>query len=135
MIPFENYYNIIEIPGSTLREALEFSVANSSRLSLLQVSGIKITYDLKRKPYDRIVELKVLCQECLMPKYENIDNSKDYRVVMPSFIAEGGDDYTMFPASTSITVIGMRDIDALVEYVKKSSPITKPPTQSRIKFL
>ncbi|KAG5670060.1 hypothetical protein PVAND_000346 [Polypedilum vanderplanki] len=135
VLPFENYYNIIEIPGSTLREALEFSVSNSSTLAIFQVSGIKVTFDLKRKPYDRIVELKVLCQDCLMPKYEDIDKSKDYRVVISNYIAEGGDGYTMFPAATSYTVIGMRDIDVLSEYIKKYSPITKPLIQSRIKFL
>jgi 2',3'-cyclic-nucleotide 2'-phosphodiesterase (5'-nucleotidase family) len=135
VIPFENYYNIIEIPGSTLREALEFSVSNADRPSVLQVSGIKVTFDMKREPFDRIVDVKILCQECTMPRYEPLDNAKEYRVIMPSFIAEGGDGYTMFPSSASITVIGLRDIDALVEYIEKNSPISKPPTRSRIVFL
>jgi 2',3'-cyclic-nucleotide 2'-phosphodiesterase (5'-nucleotidase family) len=135
VIPFENNFNIIEIPGSTLRQALEHSVSNLEKLAVLQVSGVKVTYDLKREPNDRIVEINVLCHECMMPRYAPLDDAKSYRVIMPSFIAKGGDGFTMFPMNTATTIEGLRDIDALVGYIEKNSPISKPPTRSRINFL
>lgn len=135
VIPFENIYNLVELPGSAIREVLEFAVSNTSSMNVMQVSGIRVIYDMNRKSYDRIVDLKVLCQTCLIPRYEEIDNAKDYRVVMPAYLADGGDGFTMIPTHTTFTITGPRDVDAVSEYIEKNSPISTPPIRNRIKFL
>jgi 5'-nucleotidase len=47
-----------------------------------------------------------------------------------SFLASDGDGFTAFLQGTN-RVVGMKDIDALVEYFKARSPV-KPGTQNRI---
>lgn len=135
--PFENLLHNIELQGKIIREALEFSVADEKSVMLLQMSGLKVVYDMERKPYDRIVSLDVLCRICVrdIPRYEPIDDEKFYRVSVPSFLAEGGDGFTMIGENARDTIYGPRDIDALSAYVEKNSPFSLPPLTGRISFL
>lgn len=133
--PFENKILSVEIPGSTIRSALEYSVSNPTNLRVLQVSGVKVTYDLSRNATDRIIELKVLCQACEIPRYENIDDSKYYRVALADYIANGGDGFQMFPNSIRNIIEGPKDVDALADYIEKISPISSPGLIGRITFV
>lgn len=133
VIPFENIYHIIELNGTAIREVLEFAVLEFS--NVLQVAGIKVVYDKTREPYERIIDLKVICQSCNIPRYEPIVNSKYYKIILPEYLALGGDEFTMIPKYSRNTIIVGRDIDALVEYVQKMSPITLPPLRGRISFV
>lgn len=57
--------------------------------------GIHVEYDLSRPVNQRVVSLAMLCTECRVPKYEPLDPEKTYTVVLPSYIAGGGDNFTM----------------------------------------
>lgn len=133
--PFENFLHSIELQGKVIREALEFSVGNEDNLGLLQVSGIKVTYDMKKSTNNRIVSLLVLCRVCEVPRYEPIDNEKFYRVVVPSFLAGGGDDFSMIREGARNLIIGPLDIDALTDHITKNSPINTPFLTGRITFV
>lgn len=133
--PFENVLHSVELQGNVIREALEFSVVNDDSLMLLQVSGLKIVYNLNNQPNNRIVSLHALCRVCDIPRYELIDDEKYYRVVMPSFLAEGGDGFTMIGGGARNTIYGPRDIDAVTDYVEKNSPLNIPPISGRISFV
>jgi 2',3'-cyclic-nucleotide 2'-phosphodiesterase (5'-nucleotidase family) len=133
--PFENHLHVVELPGSAIRDALEFSVSNADFFQILQVSGIKVIYDLKREPMKRIVDLKVVCQMCDVPKYEKIDEKKYYKVAMPRFLASGGDGFTMISENAKSNVEGPLDIDALSNYIKAISPMNIPPLLGRITFI
>lgn len=133
--PFENKILSVELPGSAIREALEFSVSNEEKLHVLQVSGVKVVYDLSRQPYDRIIELKVLCQKCNVPRYEDIENQKYYRVALGDYLANGGDSFTMIPKYSRNILEGPLDIDALATYVENNSPINLPGLLRRIQFV
>lgn len=124
----------MELPGSAIREALEFSVSKNI-LRVLQVSGVKVVYDLSREPFERIIDLKVLCQNCNVPCYEDLEDDKYYRVVVTEYTAKGGDDYTMFKKYARNEIVGPLDIEALVDYVKVQSPIKTPALLKRIKFI
>lgn len=54
-----------------------------------------MVYDLSRKPGDRVVKLDVLCTQCRVPSYEPLRTDEVYKVVLPSFLANGGDGYQM----------------------------------------
>lgn len=135
VIPFENVYVSLELKGMTIRELLEFGVTNLEKLNVMQVAGIKIVFDLKRQPYDRIVDLKVICQACDIPHYGPIDDNKFYRIIVPEFLAHGGDGYTMIPKYSRNSVTGPRDVDAVSDYINKTSPIRVPPLKGRITFI
>lgn len=133
--PFENTIVLVEIPGSTIRRALEQGVSNLSSKKVMQHSGIRVVYDLKRQPYERVIELKVLCQKCLIPKYETIDDSKIYKVALTNYIADGMDGWPMFPETIISRVEGPRDIDALADYIKKFTPINMASQLGRSTFV
>lgn len=133
--PFENLLHSVELQGKVIREALEFSVFNEDSLMLLQVSGLKIVYNMNNQPNNRIVSLLALCRVCDIPRYELIDDEKYYRVVMPSFLAEGGDGFTMIGEGARNTIYGPLDIDAVTDYVEKNSPLNIPPITGRISFV
>ena len=52
-----------------------------------------VTYDLSREPNNRVVEVLIRCTECNIPEYLPLEEWKLYKIVMPSFIADGGDGY------------------------------------------
>ena len=93
--PFENLLHSVELQGKHLRAALEFSVVDKESLMLLQMSGLKVVYNLEHEVNNRIVSLHVLCRICEVPKYEPIDDEQFYRVVMPRYLADGGDNFIM----------------------------------------
>ncbi|CAG9797883.1 unnamed protein product [Chironomus riparius] len=132
--PFGNKLVSIELPGSAIRKALEFSVSKST-MRVLQVSGVKVVFDLSRKPFERIVNLEVLCQKCEAPQYEAVDDEKQYRVVLSDYTANGGDNFTMFTNDARNRINGPLDIDVLVAYVRCKTPIEAPPLTKRIQFL
>lgn len=67
----------------------------SSDNRLVSLLGIQVVYDLSRKPGDRVVKLDVLCTQCRVPSYEPLQMGKTYKVVLPSFLANGGDGFRM----------------------------------------
>ena len=56
-------------------------------------TGMLVTYDISRKPGDRVREVLVRCSECEVPDYEPLVLDKMYKIVMHSFLAAGGDGF------------------------------------------
>lgn len=57
--------------------------------------GFQIEYDLSKPSGERLVKASVLCTECRVPHYEPLDPKKVYRLVMPSYLVDGGDGFSM----------------------------------------
>ncbi|XP_037916090.1 apyrase-like [Hermetia illucens] len=129
-IPFGNTVDSFDIRGKYLLEALEYSVEKSydegqfSAANMLQVSGLRVTFNITKPVGERVVEVLVRCQKCEIPEYEPLELNKSYRVVTGSFLSGGGDGFTMFRDYKENTIIGEVDIDVFEEYVQKHSPIT-----------
>lgn len=98
VVPFENLLYAFDIRGDKLISALEYSVSEGgpTHRNMLQVSGLKVTYDMNRGANSRIISVRALCNACSIPTYEPLDPFKYYRVVATSFLADGGDGFTMF---------------------------------------
>jgi len=62
-----------------------------------------------------------------------LNDSKVYRVTVNSFLADGGDNFTVLKEGKN-PVGGGQDIDALEKYVVQYSPLNAPKTD-RIKVL
>ncbi|MEV0327517.1 bifunctional metallophosphatase/5'-nucleotidase [Micromonospora echinospora] len=54
-----------------------------------------------------------------------VDTAATYRITVNSFLAGGGDGFSVLPQGTN-AVTGMIDLDALIAYLKASSPIAAP---------
>ena len=54
-----------------------------------------MTIDLNKDPNSRITKLKILCGDCFTPKFEDVVPVKNYTVIAPSYLANGGDGFKM----------------------------------------
>lgn len=59
--------------------------------------GFHIEYDPSKEPGNRVRSLEILCTHCRVPMYEPVQDSMDYKVVMPSYLVTGGDGFSMIP--------------------------------------
>ncbi|MBX3660406.1 MAG: bifunctional metallophosphatase/5'-nucleotidase [Ramlibacter sp.] len=55
-----------------------------------------------------------------------IDPTKTYRITTNSFLADGGDNFTVFKSTTNKVDSGVIDIDAFVSYLRANSPLSPP---------
>lgn len=90
-LPFANTVDVVEIQGKHIWELFEYSMTDS--YYILQTSGIRYVGDRSKEIGSRMVSIEILCNECLVPVYEPIVLEKWYRLIVPSYIAEGGDGY------------------------------------------
>jgi 5'-nucleotidase len=132
--PFENTIDSLEIEGKYIREALEHSARFDSP-SILQVAGLRIVFDMKKPPYSRIVKLEALCRICDIPRYEPLQDNAWYRIVINGFLLVNGDNFAMLRDNARNHQIRQIDIDALVDYVEKNSPIAVVTPRGRITFV
>lgn len=103
ILPFENKLMVISVSGSEIISALERSVERYSleigNGEFLQMSGIHVTYDLSKPSGSRVETVQTLCTDCEVPRYYDLDRSKMYKVIISSFLNEGGDGFSMFMVS------------------------------------
>jgi len=56
-----------------------------------------VVYNLDRPIGSRVHNVTLLCLECDIPRYEPLNSDKEYKILTSSFVAGGGDGYSMFP--------------------------------------
>ncbi|KAL6438701.1 hypothetical protein ACFW04_004599 [Cataglyphis niger] len=113
--PFENNWDTLELTGESIKKILEME-------GILAWSGLKITYKETNKKRT-VIDVKIRCQACEYPVFEDLVHDQWYRVVVPSFMISGGDGYYIFKNNSRNHEIGGRDMDYLIPYVEKKSPI------------
>ncbi|XP_063168612.1 5'-nucleotidase [Candoia aspera] len=135
VLPFGGTFDLLQIKGSVLREAFEHSVHRHGQGTgeMLQVSGIKVVYDLSQSPGSRVVSLKVLCTECRVPVYVPLEMEKTYKVLLPSFLAGGGDGYHMLKGGSSNHSSGDLDVSIVSSYITRMGKVF-PAVEGRVMF-
>nr|KAG5704020.1 hypothetical protein BaRGS_032109 [Batillaria attramentaria] len=121
VLPFQNTVDAMEIKGEHLRAALEYSVSKYDPCAqtdlfggFLQVSGLRVQYDMRRPVGQRVVSAHALCTDCLVPEFRPLDDSAIYKMVLPSFIARGGDGFTVLRDNAiSVDLLGRTQIRLL----------------------
>jgi 5'-nucleotidase len=120
--PFDNGLVKMTLTGAQLKAVLEqqFPAAGDK---ILQVSGLKETYDKTRAEGDRITALTLADGTA-------IDPAASYTVACNSFLATGGDGFTVFKDGTGVTSYGT-DVDALEHHVEAlTQPFAVPDPTS-----
>ncbi|HEX8217374.1 MAG TPA: bifunctional metallophosphatase/5'-nucleotidase [Allosphingosinicella sp.] len=125
--PFGNSLVVKSFTGRQIRQLLEQQFASGwntvERPNMLMPSrGLSYAYDLSRPEGQRILDLRL--------NGRPIEDAAIYRVTMNSFLAAGGDNFTMFREGTD-ALGGPQDLDALERYIAAGSPIA-PPAADRI---
>ncbi|XP_075154885.1 5'-nucleotidase-related protein-like isoform X2 [Haematobia irritans] len=130
MAPFEAPLVAFDLQGLHLKNALEKSISYldgensaSSTTSFVQVTGLKIVYDLKKPVNERVVEVKVRCSECKIPIYEELDEDKIYRIIATRYVATGGYGFSTFKEYGTNAIEYSSEFESLMEYVEKMSPL------------
>ncbi|XP_074471135.1 snake venom 5'-nucleotidase-like [Sebastes fasciatus] len=128
VLPFGNTVDLVQLNGSTLFKAFEHSVRRygESTGEFLQVSGFRVEFDPSRPSGNRVTSLQTLCTRCRVPRYEPVQNETVYTVVMPSFIANGGDRFSMISNEKLTHVTGNLDMSVLSNYITQRSKVIQP---------
>jgi 5'-nucleotidase len=120
--PFGNFVTTKTMTGDMIERLLEQQFTDTGVRLLLGVSeGFTYTYDLRRPVGDRVDPGSIALNG--VP----IDPAASYQVTMNSFLADGGDGFTVFIEGTN-PIGGGIDLDAFIAYLGANSPVEPAPT-------
>jgi len=125
--PFDNQVVKMQLTGDQVYRVLEQQFGSDGRTRILQVSGLKFSYNSTNPAGQRITSVT-------LPNSTPIDRNATYTVAANSFIATGGDGFTVFKEGTNPQTLGS-DLDALETYIESlPQPFTAPDpaTEQRI---
>lgn len=122
LLPFDNQLVSMTLRGDQVLQLLEAS--GDGHVKILQVSGIKVEYNLNRPVGSRVVQASV--------RGEPLRPDGSYRVVTNDFLAAGGDRFTTFQEGTNLT-FGDTLRDVVSEYLRRHAPV-RPVVENRIIF-
>jgi 5'-nucleotidase len=106
--PFDNQVVRMELTGDQIYRLLEQQF-QADRARILQVSGIKVSYNASNPAGQRITSLT-------LSDGTPVERGATYTVAANSFIATGGDGFTVFKEGQNPKTIGP-DVDALEAHV------------------
>lgn len=128
--PFGNTWVVKSMTGRQIRGVLEQQFESGTNtvkrpMMLLPSAGLTYAYDLTRPAGQRIIDLRL----------DGVPMAEEqvYRVAMNSFLAAGGDNFTIFREGTD-PFEGAPDVEALERYLAAAGRVT-PPMPDRIKRL
>ncbi len=105
--PFGNLLVRVTVHGKDLRAYFERLVSRAVRS---HVSGAIVRFDSTRPPGSRIVSATV--------GGAPLDDQRDYTLTYTDFLATGGDGLGLAKVAVKSEVLGVPDLEALVDYVK-----------------
>nr|XP_046228876.1 snake venom 5'-nucleotidase-like [Scatophagus argus] len=135
ILPFGGTVDLMQLNGSTLREVFEHSAKRhgQGKGEFLQVSGFHVEFDVSKPPGSRVRSLLILCTKCRVPHYEPVENETVYTVVVPSFLAMGGDGYSMIKDEALKHNSGDLDISVVSNYIMQRRQVY-PSVEGRIRI-
>jgi 5'-nucleotidase len=107
--PFANDLVSMDLSGAQIELLLEQQWSNQAFARLLKISGLAYTWDAARPIGERVIDIRDA-------NGITLDPAALYRVTVNSFLASGGDGFTVLPQGTN-RVVGPVDLDALVEFI------------------
>ncbi|XP_036398541.1 snake venom 5'-nucleotidase-like [Megalops cyprinoides] len=133
VLPFGGTFDLVELKGSTLRKAFEHSVRRygGNTGEFLQVSGIRVELDISQPVGERVTSLDILCTQCRVPRYDPLEPDRTYRLVLPSYLADGGDGFSMIKEERLKHDSGDMDIAVVANYIYERKRV-HPAVEGRI---
>ncbi len=134
--PFDNYPAVVVMSAAQIVEMLRLTTSGSR--GILQVSGLRYTIDAA-KDADKDPSVRNRITSVSLADGSPLDPQKLYAVVMPDFIAAGGDGALELMSTIPkdrIQIFYSRPIrDALVEVLKKWNRPLTPSVEGRVTML
>ncbi|KAL3881155.1 hypothetical protein ACJMK2_027613 [Sinanodonta woodiana] len=138
VLPFANIIDKITIRGFDLRQTLEQSVRNydvkNPAGGFLQMSGIRVLYNLTKPNGSRVVSVHVRCHKCEYLEYSPLDDTAIYSVLTSDFLLKGGDNYTsLLNKKIEHVRLNSLDTEVLQSFISKRGTVYAE-TGGRISF-
>ncbi|MCX5976800.1 MAG: 5'-nucleotidase C-terminal domain-containing protein [Coprothermobacterota bacterium] len=109
--PFNNILVAVELTGAQIRDLLEQQwPPNQIAVDMLQISGFRYTYRAVNPPGSRVLSLALEDGTPILP-------DQIYKVASTSYLASGGESFTIFTQAGLVTPLGLSDNQALVDYI------------------
>lgn len=105
--PFNNDLVKMKMTGQQIRDVLNQQWGTNT--TMLQISGFTYTWDGRQPSGQRVISIQ-------MPDGSEMDPNQTYTVTANSFLAGGGDGFTVFNKAQNKEV-GPVDLDALVDFI------------------
>ena len=124
-LPYPDTVDIVELRGETIRKLLEHSLKDPIfSHSFLQMSGMRVRYNISQPEGQRVESVRILCQSCVSPRFEPLVDSAIYNVAMFTYIAVGNDGFTMIKQEM-VSSHRRHDvsIDIFSDYVRHFTPL------------
>ena len=123
--PFQNDLITMVLTGAQLKEALEQQFTGD-RVRIMGISrGFSYTWDNARPNGDKVIADSIKLNGIVVKPDER------YRVIANSFLAGGSEGFSAFLKGTD-RLVGLLDVEALVNYLSSVSPYSPPPIGERI---
>lgn len=125
--PFGNLLTVMTLKGEQIKTLLEqqFDNGSAGNTRILQVSeGFSYSYDKSRFAGQRVQSITLNGQP--------LDMARDYRITANSFLADGGDNFTVLKEGRDRLGGGL-DVDALSAYLQTQGGKVVTEPQGRIK--
>ncbi|BCA54632.1 hypothetical protein W02_17720 [Nitrospira sp. KM1] len=122
--PFSNTLLRMTLSGQDIYDLLNQQWVGQSRPRMLKVSGLTYSWDNRRLPGEKVVDVRG--QDGLP-----LDRAKTYSITVNDYLAAGGDRFSVFIKGRD-RVGGPVDIEALVSYVKLLPQPFECPSNNRI---
>jgi 5'-nucleotidase len=110
--PFGNNLVKMKLSGSQIDTLLEQQWKDQPYPRILQVSGLSYTWDPKKPAGERVDPADVFVNG------QPLELNKTYIVTVNSFLAEGGDKFSVLKEGTE-REMGPADLEALIEYLRQ----------------
>ena len=114
--PFQDKIWVLEMSGTQIIEILEQGF--TLERGIIQVSGLKATYNPDAAPGNRLIDLQIGGKE--------VSENQKYSVATIGVIAEGGDLYTTFTEARVVDSEGPLYAEVLESYLRKKQVIEVP---------
>jgi len=132
VLPFGNEITVLSVTGEQLRAALENGVSQVAEGGgrFPQVAGVRFVFDPHAALGARVTAVDIWDRAVM--SYRPLTAEETVVVATNTFLAEGGDGYAAFAASTRRYDTGWLLSDVLAEYLTATSPAS-PEIEGRIR--
>ncbi|XP_014363027.2 apyrase [Papilio machaon] len=125
LFPYYDFVETFEMKGKHILKALERSISKLTSIVpleapwLLQISGLRVVYNVSKPEGKRVVEAYVGSSDT----EHRLNKDVYYQVTAPAYLADGGDGYLIFKNKKQDMKIIGRDQILLEKYIKEFSPL------------
>jgi len=113
ILSFDDTIITMKLSGRNIRGLLEQSL--TLRKGLLQISGLRVTYNMDRPEGERVLGVEV--------DGDPLEDEEDYTVATNGFLAEGGDFFQDFVEGIDRRNTGIILRQAVTDYISSHTPI------------